>query len=338
MSDLFCRFDSGWYGRICLSGYDTMQDAMQVLEQRSWAFFPLYPLCVRLVNIILPFCTVNFCGIVVSNICIVIASMYVCMYIDFTRKRINKNIILFLIFLGPYSFYFNSMYTEAMFVLFVIMHYYYCKKGKYVIAGISAGLASATRLTGVLLVFVLLYNIVMKTEGSNLGEKLKMAFVDIFSFSEKLLAILLCPIGLFGYMAYLYYYMGDAFAFMHAQIGWARNDRMAIQSLVSALLGKEGVNGIYLGICAIIIILLLVFYFWKGNRDESIYGLATIYIPLRASVGCIPRYAIGVLFPLMATAQVLTGNSIWKKILMITMFLGELVLIWLWFRGAWVLV
>ena len=62
-------------------------------------------------------------------------------------------LIPLLMFAGPYSFYFGSVYTEAMFVLFIALFFYAAAKKKYLWAGLAAAFASATRIVGCLLVF-----------------------------------------------------------------------------------------------------------------------------------------------------------------------------------------
>src|SRR5208337_511720 len=64
-------WDSGWYYLIAKNGYSTQ---LNVYNQGNYAFFPLYPLLMRLLEYI----TGNYyiAGMVISNIALIIAGIY----------------------------------------------------------------------------------------------------------------------------------------------------------------------------------------------------------------------------------------------------------------------
>ena len=53
-------------------------------------------------------------------------------------------------------FYCSSTYTEAMFIMFIVLFFYFCQQKKYVLAGCMSAAASATRIVGCMLVFALI--------------------------------------------------------------------------------------------------------------------------------------------------------------------------------------
>ena len=158
-------WDAEWYKGIVENGYQPPKSS----GMASWAFFPLYPLvcmAVRLVTI--GSIDTYAVGMTVSNICIIIAVYYAVKYadIELDMKKYNKktveDIIIFLMLAGPFAVYYGAMYTEALFILCVILCFYNSARHNYMAAGIAAAMASATRIVGCMLVFVLITYILYK--------------------------------------------------------------------------------------------------------------------------------------------------------------------------------
>jgi len=63
---------------------------------------------------------------------------------------------VFYIAAAPAAFFFSTVYTESIFLLFVVACFYYSRNRKWLFAAIAGALASVTRLSGVLVgVFIL---------------------------------------------------------------------------------------------------------------------------------------------------------------------------------------
>ena len=129
-----------------------------------------------------------------------------------------------LMFAGPYSFYFGSVYTEAMFVLFIALFFYAAAKKKYLWAGFAAAFASATRIVGCLLVFALIVEMYLDltADGGKLitWAKIKSFIVQMLKLPEHIFAVMLCPFGAFCYMTFLRFFCGDVWAYKNVQIAW----------------------------------------------------------------------------------------------------------------------
>ena len=117
-------------------------------------------------------------------------------------------------FAGPYSFYFGSVYTEAMFVLFIALFFYAAAKKKYLWAGLAAAFASATRIVGCLLVFALIVEMYLDltADGGKLITlaKIKSFIVQMLKLPEHIFAVMLCPFGAFCYMTFLRFFCKTA--------------------------------------------------------------------------------------------------------------------------------
>src|SRR5215211_6202443 len=108
----------------------------------------------------------------------------------------------------PTAFFLNAVYSEAIFVAFAAGSY----RAAYVqrdllLAGLWGALAAATRNTGVLLLIPLVY--LWLRNRSEFGWR-------------GLWQLALVPVGLLGYMIFLWYKFGDPLMFANAQTSWDR--------------------------------------------------------------------------------------------------------------------
>ncbi len=168
--------------------------------QYTQAFFPFYPLLIRLIS---PIFLGNFIlsGLVVSNVLFLLALFlfYKLVSLDFA-KNIPWMIVFLLVF--PTSFFFGSLYNESLFLCLVLESFLAARKKKWWLAGILGGLASLTRLVGLFLLPALLWEWYISSK-----PKINLRFLWLG----------LIPLGLASYMFYLQKAFGDALYFLHAQ-------------------------------------------------------------------------------------------------------------------------
>jgi hypothetical protein len=138
------RFDAVWYLAISEHGYHTA----------SPDFFPLYPLLIRVLALVIRSHIVA--GIVVSLAAFVIALgvLYRLVALDF-GDRVALTVV-WLMALFPMSLFFSAIYTESLFLAVSAGSIYAARRHWWIRAGLLGALASATRSVGVLLVAPLL--------------------------------------------------------------------------------------------------------------------------------------------------------------------------------------
>jgi len=176
----FAQWDAGWFVRIAKHGYDTKQSA---------AFFPLYPLVVRAVAVVVR--SEVAAGVVVS-----LASAAGAASLLFRLTRSRGAVLLLALY--PIAYVFTSIYSDALFLLLAIASFLAAVRGRSVAAGVLGGLAVATRLVGLALLPALI--VLLWKRGW-----------------PKLAPLLLLPASLGLYMLYLHEHFRDAFAFSHAE-------------------------------------------------------------------------------------------------------------------------
>jgi hypothetical protein len=188
----FDRWDSRWFVRIAEHGYSTRQSA---------AFFPVYPMLVRALGWVVR--SDVAAGMIVS---LVAAAGCAVLLHRIALRRLSVDaarsvVVLFAFY--PLAFVFTAVYSDSLFLLFVLLAFDAADRGRALLAGAAAALAVDTRLLGVALV---------------------PALAIVFWPSVRRLApLLLVPAALGLWMLYLHQHFGDAFAFSHAEEqGWQR--------------------------------------------------------------------------------------------------------------------
>ncbi|MBI3397558.1 hypothetical protein HY045_03720, partial [Candidatus Woesebacteria bacterium] len=190
------NFDGEHYLSIARFGY-------RPLEQ---AFFPLYPLLIRLtvkifdVHFIHPELA-NISGLLISNASFLIGLMgfYNVLQLDYSEKITKLAVFLILIF--PTSFYFGSVYTEGLFFALIIWSFYFARKRNWFIASLLALLSSMTRIVGIIMLPALIVEFLLAQQS--------------MKFNRKAIWLLLIPLGLISYMIFLKIKFGDPLAFIH---------------------------------------------------------------------------------------------------------------------------
>jgi len=119
----FARWDSGWYVSIASRGYFYFGPE----ELSNVVFFPLYPLLMKAVSFVTGGNLV-IAGIIVSNLALLLA----CFFLYFlAKKELKKKSLaltsVFFLLIFPYSFFFTSVYTEALFLLTVVASFYFAR-------------------------------------------------------------------------------------------------------------------------------------------------------------------------------------------------------------------
>jgi hypothetical protein len=269
-------------------------------------------------------------GPLVSTSFFVIAVIIIYRYVSMTRNRENALLAATLISFGPYSFYFSCFYTESLFLLLVSLSFYYMHKENWLAAGICGALLSATRPTGVLIFFPLLVKMVTSYDGDkNFFNLAKHIVWD----EKKVLSLLIVPFGLFAYATYLYFLLGDPFAFKNVQIAWGREFSNPIVVLFRGLTGSMAHK--YLALWGLFGIACSAYLFFQKKYSEAIFGFALITISASTAVFSLQRFFFGSLVLFLAMSDIISRSKIIKW--PVTCFLGSInvLLLLLWFLGKY---
>jgi hypothetical protein len=195
------RWDSVWYLRIADSGYgDSPVRA---------AFFPLYPLLVRGMGTLFGG---SHAALLVAAYLVSLAAFLAALVLLYrlTELELGRPLarpVLLLIAVFPAAVYFGAPYSESLFLMLAVGAFYAARTDRWAWAGACAGLASGTRSAGILLLIPL----VLIWWGTRPRRPKDAAW------------LLLAPLGVAAYAAWLGLVEGDALRFLDVQAAWSRD-------------------------------------------------------------------------------------------------------------------
>lgn len=199
--------DINWYLGIAELGYH--KEPFNTDKQRNWAFFPLFPLLWRAASRLTGEFVIT--GIVLVNIFFFFALVVLHKTARaFGLDEADARRSLFYLAVFPVSYFFSLPLTESLFLLLTTGSFLAAKRERWWLAGLIGALASATRVTGVLL-FPTLLVLALQTYGRNFWRR------------PQLLGLCLIPAGLLSFMYYLYMITGNPLAFKDILVRWGRS-------------------------------------------------------------------------------------------------------------------
>ena len=326
----WANFDGEHYLSLSIIGY-------KGLEQ---AFFPVYPLLMSFIAkpFVYDFSSAllyaTLAGLLISHFSLLLALilLYDLLKIDYSKKIVFLTLLLILIF--PTSFFLGAVYSEAIFLLLSVAAFYSARKGRWFLAGIFGGVASATRIFGILLLpaFIL--------EAREQRVQIKNYFW-----------IFLIPCGLLGYMLYQWLTVGDPLAFYHLQkvVGEQHQSGLTLLPQVyfrylKMILTVDPTSIIFKTvmlefIVGIVFFLLPIYgYFKKVRLSYVFFALASFLAPtIQGSFSSVPRYVI-IFFPSFLALAIWLNNRprFVQAIVILVFILGLSLESILFLRGYWV--
>lgn len=279
----FSNFDGNYYLTLASSGYHGLDQA----------FFPLFPIAIN-VLIRLGFNPISAASLIVAAS--LLAFLYVLLKLvrlDFKGKVYFWVLCFYLSF--PTSFFLASIYTESFFLLLTAASFYFARKKKILLASVFGGFASATRVIGILLLPALLLEVF---EQQKKGKKLNF---------KKYLPLCIIPLGLLGYMGYLFYFYHDPLLFVHQQpqFGAGRSGGQIVllpqvlyRYVKIFLTVSHSSLTFWISISEFLSLIvgtiLLVFAYRKGIRKSYVlFSALALYFPtLSGTLSSLPRYTL----------------------------------------------
>lgn len=205
----WAHWDGAWYSEIATQGYVAR-------APESTAFFPLYPMFVRLCDV-LPGGPAVW-GVGISLLFTALALFFVYRIAEnlYGVSAARVSALAFAFF--PTSFFLNAVYTEALFLTLSAGAVWAARvRGNFWLAGMFGALAAATRNLGVLLLIPLSFEWLRRRH--ELG-------------ARGLGGLILVPTGLIGYAAFLRERFGDPLLFAHQQSAyWEREPTNPLTTL-----------------------------------------------------------------------------------------------------------
>jgi hypothetical protein len=193
--------DSVYYLGIAAGGYHAEPNVRGLLD---WAFFPLYPIVTRAASY-LTFGDIAVAGVLVANLAFM-AALVVLYRLSVPHLGHDVSIrSLGFVALAPGAVAFAMAYSDSLFLLLAAGAFLAAEQRRCSVMALLYGLASLTRVQGILLGLPLLVLLVQASGGWR---------------TPRLAWLVAGPIGLGAFAAYLGARFGDPLGMFHAQAGW----------------------------------------------------------------------------------------------------------------------
>jgi Gpi18-like mannosyltransferase len=320
----WAHFDGVHYLTIIRQGYE----GTGLIQ----AFFPLYPLLVRLLSfdgLINPIIV----GTLFSTVALIGALYLLHQLVLFDTKdksRANRTIGYQICFVT--AFFFASVYTESLFLLLSVASFYMARKGKWAGAGVVGMLAALTRLSGGFIAAGLVWEYWLQHK----------------QFDRRGLWAIVPLLGIGLYMLYLLQTFGDPLLFVSVQseFGAGREPgrfillyqviyrylRMLLTVPVASVTYYQVSQELLVGLFGLVGSVLA---FKKVRASYAIYALLSFLLPtLTGTFSSMPRYVL-VLFPLFMTLSLIRSRVVAGVIMALFLVLQVINLILLT-MGIWV--
>lgn len=288
----FANFDGVHYFHIASEGYGLYEQA----------FFPFYPVLIKVVSLLGGIENYFIIGLLISNISFLLFLFFFHSLLEqfFGEKKAFLTLMFLVLF--PTSFFFTAYYTEGLFSLLFILTLYFLNKEKYLYAGLFAFFCANTRFIGLFtLIPILVYFIFQESK-----------------FTFRKIILLISPVlGFLSYSFYLYLTKHDFLFFLHLQPLFGANRATSIitfpqvyyryfKILTTVDFGFKYFIALFelTTFTVFFLVLLLQLYKLFRNRLEynksypfllglNLFSLANLALPtLTGTFSSIPRYVL----------------------------------------------
>lgn len=329
---VWARWDAGQYVAIAEGGYE--------VDEKLTAWYPLYPLLIRLVSSLTGINAVA-AGTLLSLLFTAVSFvlLYQVVYEEYGTAVARLTIILLALF--PTALFFYSIYSEALFLLLTVLAYGLARKRQWVWAAVVCLVAGLSRTNGFLVAVLVAV------------EYLSQHHFDRRSWFSSFLLLAAGVAGLVLFQIYLWLTFGDLLHTLTVQREWGRYITwpwITVWDTLKVALTGQGVGEYWFWHLVAWEELLFAAFFliatiasWRLLRLSCAAYLTLTFILYASSYGPpyatalfgMPRYVVP-LFPIfIVMAIVLQGRTwLWAVLLASTMLLAAFTL---WFgSGHWV--
>lgn len=171
---------------------------------RDWAFFPLFPLFTRIASIV-TLGDVAVAGVLVANVAFLAA---LAVLYAFTTSKLGHEVsvrTLAFVAFAPGAVAFAMAYTDSLFLLLAVGAFFAAERRRWPLMALLYGLASLTRLQGIVLGLPLLVLMLRQRDVAR----------------RELIWLTAGPFAFAAFAAYLGATIGDPLGMLHAQAAWS---------------------------------------------------------------------------------------------------------------------
>lgn len=272
------QWDGLWYREVADHGYPNHV----VHIQSTLGFFPLYPALIWLVShvFVVPIAhyqilSATVAGVLVSSIGGLVATILVGRLAAgwWGEQAARRAILIFCLF--PGSVIFSMVYAEGLMLPLAAGCLLALQRRRWVLAGVLAGLATATEPEALVLVLVCAVSALRELRRRGLGDRLAL---------RSLLAPALSLTGAAAFAGFLWIWTGTPFASLIAQRdGWGeKTDVLALANLAKSLADEMSLHhfnhptinlNLVVGLGGAIVLIVMLVLVVRNRREMSIEAI-----------------------------------------------------------------
>jgi len=226
------QWDAQWFIATAEHGYP-----YKLFSDRAYsttAFFPLYPLLIRLVS--LTGLSLDAAALLIPNVAFLGALYYLYRLVRLDYPAAVATRALWLLALFPTAIVFFIPYTESLYVLLAVLTLWHLRRRQWLAAGIAGALGALTRQSGIVLALPYLVEWYASVNGRWSmvdGKTLSKENVSDTQFLHRpstidhrlrtLAPVALMPLAVAAHLALLWRLTGSPTAFLAVQRAWHRH-------------------------------------------------------------------------------------------------------------------
>lgn len=310
-----CVWDCPWYAGLAVDGYDLQPMRPDLPGQANWAFFPLFPLLARLLHRATGL-DATVTTLLAGKALFLFAIFAFVLFVQRFTPHVPAITAGVVVALNPFALYGNTGYTEPLFLLLTSLFFVAIADRAWVAVSVIGVMLTATRFVG-------------------------LAGVAAYSVQRLMLRrgrpampwwpVLVMPVGLVAFAAYLWLRTGDALAFVHVQAAWGRSAQNPLALLWFGLTSHP--VRAYWAIAAIVGILIGLAYVRRREFAFGVFTLTATLAPLMTGLWAMPRFVAW-----QAPVMLFVARGLRTR-LAIGLFIalgvcGQFAMYWLWLREA----
>lgn len=317
---IWANFDGAHYLSIARSGYLNYQ----------YGFFPLYPIIIDYIHNLFNIRYI-LAGIIISNISFLLSLFFIWALLKIDDKKKLFSLFFLILILFPTSFFYAAVYNDSLFLLLATSSIYFSRRQSWILASISAGIATLTRLNGLALFFLIFFEYILSTRKSFTGWRLAQLQASLKHqlqlkkiLKSKLYFVILIPLVFVGYLVYIQFNSGSWTNLFTSMSEW-NQDKLIFPLQVFWRYAKiiftasPHYLNYWIAISELffvfLYIFLLVFSFKKIRFSYWIFFFISILIPsFTGTFQGMPRYGLHLYPFFLSLAMFLSNQSLFKKI------------------------
>ena len=276
------RQDALWYLRLATAGYRP--------DDQSAAFYPLYPIAVRVASW-LPGIGPLGAALIVANLACLggLLMLHALTRLELGTRAARRTVLFAALF--PTAFFLLAPYGESLFLLLTVSAFWFARRDRWALAALAGAGAALTRSAGVLLIAAL------AVEGFR-------QWRDGRPLVPRLCAAAAVGVGPLLYFGYWQISFSDFWAPLNAQRSWQREAFFPVEAFRDAVVfaGRYQTWWMMDVVVVVIAIAAICVAAWKVPLTYTVYAGLSVLLPMTFTFAnrpliSVPRYFV-VVFPI----------------------------------------